>query len=118
MMNLIHEQDRLFSRCAEPIRGRGKHAAHFGNIAFHAADPNKFRMRHLSDDTCKRGLSAARRPVENHRGQTISFNRATQKFAWPKNVFLPDKFLQRSRSHPRGERRSGIYRFNLLRFLE
>src|SRR4051812_32985131 len=42
MMNLIHEQDRLFSRCAEPIGGRGKHAAHFGNITLHSADPNKF----------------------------------------------------------------------------
>ena len=118
MMNLIDEQDRLLPRCAEPICGRREHAAHFGDIAFHAADPNKFRVRHLGDDARQRGLSAAGRPIENHRGQAIGFNRATQKFARPKNVFLADKFLERARSHPRGERRSGVCSFNLLRFLE
>jgi hypothetical protein len=118
MMNLIHKQDRLLSRSAETIRARGKHAAHFGNIAFDSTDPNKFRVRHLSDDASQRGLSAAGGPVENHRGQAIGFNRATQEFARPKNVFLANKFLERPRPHPRGERRSGIYRFNLLRFLE
>src|SRR4029078_8319692 len=100
VMNLIYKQDRLFSRCAEPICGRGKHAAHFGNIALYSADPNKFRMRHLSDHTGKRLLSAARRTVENYRRQAISFNRAAQKFALSKNVFLADKFLERARSHP------------------
>ena len=118
MMNLIDEQDRLLTRCAEPICGRGKHTPHFGNIAFHAADPNKFRMRHLGDHTRQRGLSAAGRSIENHGGQSISFNRAAQKFARPKNVFLADKFLERARPHPCGERRGGVCSFNLLRFLE
>ena len=63
MMNLIDEQDRLLPGCAEPIRGRGEHAAHFGDIAFHAADPNKFCVRHLGDDARQRGLSSAGRPV-------------------------------------------------------
>ncbi len=118
MMNLVDEQDGLLARCAEPIRGRGKHAAHFGNIAFHAADPNKFRVRHFCDHSRQRGLSAARRPIENHRGQAIRFDRAAQQFARPENVFLADKFLERARSHPRGERRGGVCGFNLLRFLE
>jgi hypothetical protein len=116
-MDLIHEQDRLLPRCAEPIGGRGKHAAHFGNIAFHAADPNKFGVRHLRDDARQRRLSAAGRAIENHRGQAIGFDRATQKFARGKNMFLTDKFLERSRSHPCGERRV-VCSFNLLRLLE
>jgi hypothetical protein len=33
-------------------------------------------------------------------------------------MFLTGKFLERPRPHPRGERRSGICSFNLLRFLE
>ncbi len=104
--------------CAEPIGGRREHAAHFGYVAFNPANPNKFRVRHLGDHARQRGLSAAGRPVENHRGQAISFNRATQKFARPKNVFLADKFLERARSHASGEWRSGICSFNLLHFLE
>ena len=75
-------------------------------------------MRHLRDDSRQRGLAAAGRPVQNHRWQTISFDRAAQKFARPKNVFLADKFFERARPHPRGERRSSICSFNLLRFLE
>ena len=118
MMNLIDEQDRLLTRCAEAIRGRGKHTPHFGNIAFHAADPNKFRMGHLGDHAGQRGLSSAGRPIENHGGQAISFNRAAQKFARPKNVFLPGKFFERSRPHSCGERCGSVCSFNVLRCLE
>jgi hypothetical protein len=118
MMNLIDEQDRLLPRCAETIRGRRKHAAHFGNIAFHAADPDKFCVRHLGDDARQRRLSAAGRPVQDHRWQTISFDRPPQEFARPENVFLADEFFERARPHPSGERRSSICSFNLLRFLE
>src|SRR5204863_8758032 len=75
-------------------------------------------MRHLGDDTRQRRLSAAGRSMENHRGQAIRLNRATQKFARPKNVFLADKFLERAWPHPCGERSSGVCSFNLLRFLE
>jgi hypothetical protein len=117
-MNLIDEQDRLLPRRVEPIGGSGKHAAHFGNIAFHAADPNKFCVRHLGDDARQRRLSAARRSVKNYRGQAISFNRATQKFARPKDMFLPDKFFEQARPHASGERRSVVCSFNLRRFLE
>src|SRR4029077_7130619 len=117
MMNLIDKQDRLLPRCAEPIGGRREHAAHFGDIAFHAADSNKFCVRHLRDDVRQRRLSAAGRPVENHRGQAIGFNRATQKFARTKNVFLADKFLERARPHPSGERRV-VCSLILLLFLE
>jgi hypothetical protein len=33
-------------------------------------------------------------------------------------VFLADKFLERLRPHPRGERRSAVCCFNLFLFLE
>ena len=118
MMNLIDEQDGLLPRCAETIRGRRKHASHFGDVAFHAADPNKFCVRHLCDDLRQRGFAGAGRPVQNHRWQTISFDRPAQEFARPENVFLADEFFERARPHPSGERRSSICSFNLLRFLE
>src|SRR5262245_12116842 len=118
MMNLIDEQDRFLSRCAQAIRGGGKHSAHFGDIAFHTADPNKFCVCHLGDDAGQRRLSTAWWPIENYRWQAISFNRAAQQFARRKDVFLADKFLERARPHPRGERRGGVCSFKLCRFLE
>ena len=75
-------------------------------------------MRHLGDDTRQRRLSAAGRSMENHRGQAIRLNRATQKFARPKNVFLADKLIERARSHPSGQRRSGVCSFSLVCSLE
>src|SRR5215469_2593231 len=118
MMDLIDEQDRFSSRRAQTIRGRGQHAAHLGNITLYTADPNEVRMRHLSDDSRQRGLTTTRRPVENYRRQAISFNRATQKFSRRKDMFLADKFLQRVRPYPCGQRRSGVCRFVFLRLLE
>jgi hypothetical protein len=118
MMNLIDEQDRLLSRCAEPIGGRRKHTAHFGDVTFHAADPNKFGVSHLGDHTRQRRLSATGRPVENHRRQAISFDCAAQEFPRRKNVFLTGKFLERPWSHASGERRSGVCDFTTLLFFE
>ena len=117
-MNLIDEQDRLLTRCAEPICARRKHAAHFSDVTFNAADPNKFCVRHLCDDLRQRGFAGAGRPVQNHRWQTISFDRPAQEFARPENVFLADEFPERPRSHPCGKRRSGVRGFKLLRFFE
>jgi len=42
MMDLVDEQDRLLSGCAEAIGRGSNYAAHFGHVAFHAADSNEF----------------------------------------------------------------------------
>src|SRR4029453_2363459 len=118
MMNLIDEQNGLFPRCAETVRSRGKDTAHLSDVAFNPANPNKFRMSHFRNDTRQRGFAASGRAVKNYRWQAIGFDRAAQKFARRENVFLADKFLQRSRPHPGGERRSDICDFNVLVFLE
>jgi hypothetical protein len=102
----------------EAIRRGSNYAAHFGHVAFNAADSNEFGVCHLRNDPGKRSLSTSWRSGEDHRRQTISFNGATQKFAGPKNVFLADKFLQRARAHARGERRSAVCRLNILLLLE
>ena len=103
MMNLINEQDRLLPGRAQAIRGRSDDAAHFGDVAFHAADPDEFRVRHLRDDVGERGFAAAGWPGENHRRQTIGFDRAAQQFARRQNVFLADEFIERARTHARGQ---------------
>src|SRR5439155_582941 len=50
MMNLINKEDRPLSGRAETITGRGEHTAHFADVAFHPANPNKFGMGQLRND--------------------------------------------------------------------
>ena len=66
MMDLVDEQNRLLSGCPEAIRSRRDYAPHFGDVAFHAADSNEFRMRHLGNDARERCFPAAGRAGENH----------------------------------------------------
>src|SRR5215472_1140071 len=118
MMNLINKEDRLLPGGAQTITGRGEHTAHFGDVAFHPANPNKFGMGHLRDHARQGGLAAAGRPVENYRGQTISFDCPAQQFARPKNVLLTDKFLERTRPHTRGEWSSAVCSFHIGLFVK
>jgi hypothetical protein len=41
----------------------------------------------------------------------VRFDGAPQEFAFADDVFLPDVFLQRARTHPRGERRFAFHPF-------
>src|SRR5205807_4387975 len=58
---------------------------------------------HLRDDMGQRRLAGPWRSGQNHRRQTIRFDRAAQKFSGAENMFLPDKFLEGARPHPSGE---------------
>ena len=51
MMDLINEQDRLSTRRAQTIHGCSDDPAHLGDIAFHAANPDEFCVRHLRNDS-------------------------------------------------------------------
>ena len=110
MVDLVDEQNRLLPGGAGAIGRARDHTAHFGHIAFHATQPNELGVSHVGDDMSERGFSGARRPGQNHRWQTIGFNRTAKQFSRSKNMFLADKFIERSRSHPRGERRSLVNR--------
>ena len=66
MMDLVNEQDCPLPRRAETIRRSSDDAAHFGHITFHAADSNKFGVRHFRNHSGQRGLAASRRPGKNH----------------------------------------------------
>ncbi len=115
MMNLVNEQDRLSPGRAETIRGGGDDTAHLGDVAFHSADPNEFCVRHLRNDPGQCGLTGAGWTGENHRRQSIGFNRAAQQFAWRQNVLLTDKLIERARAHARGKRRAiGALNFDIL----
>src|SRR6202022_2248261 len=65
-------------------------------------------MRQLCDDIGKRRFSGTGWAGENHRGQTIGLDGATQKFARAEDVFLTDELVERPRPHARGERSAAV----------
>ena len=108
MMNLIDEEDRLLARSAQPVGRRRHDFPHLGDIALDSAQADKFRLRHRRDDLREGGFARAGRAGKNDRRQSIRLDRAAQEFAGREDVLLPDKLLERARSHPAGERRGGI----------
>ena len=106
-MNLIDEEDGPLTRSAQPVRRRRHDSSHFRDIALHAAQPHKFRLRHRRDDLRERRLSRARRAGQDDRGQPIRLDRASQEFAGRENMLLPDELFERTRPDAAGERCSG-----------
>jgi len=115
MMDLINEQDCLSPGRAQTIHGCSDDSAHLGDIAFHAADPDEFCVRHLRNDPGQGGLAGARRSGENHRRQSIGFNGTAQQLARCQDVLLADEFIERVRTHARGKRRTiGAHAFDIF----
>jgi hypothetical protein len=52
----------------------------------------------------QRGLTGARRTIENHRAKAIGLEHAAQELARSEKMFLTDEILDRARPHPRGQR--------------
>ena len=51
---------------------------------------------------CDRGLADAGWPVENHRGQAVGFNHATDDFPWSDQMLLADDLINAGRPHAQG----------------
>ena len=98
-MDFVDEQDCFLTRGAQAVGRRSNDAAHFRDVAFNPADAHELRMCHIGDDVGQRRFARARRPREDHRGQTIGFDCAAQEFARSENMFLADKLLQGTRPH-------------------
>src|ERR1700757_453794 len=119
MMNLINKQNRLSPGGAQTIGGGSNDTAHLGDIAFHTADADEFCVCHLRNDPGKRSLAAAGWPRENHRRQSICFNRPAQQFARRQDVFLTDELIERARAHACGKRRTiGAFYLHVFCVLE
>src|ERR1700730_13703984 len=104
-MNFVDDQNGFLTGGLKPIRSAGYDASHFGDVAFHSAEADEFRMRHFRDDVSERGFAGAGRPGEDHGRETIGLDGATQKFSRPEDVLLSDEFFERARTHPGGQRR-------------
>ena len=101
-MNFVDEQNRFLAGSAQAIGSAGHDAPHLGYVAFHSAEAHEFRMRHLRDDVGKRSFASAGRTGQNDGRQPVGLDGAAQKFARPKDVLLPDEFVERARAHPCG----------------
>ena len=53
----------------------------------------------FGDDLRQRGLAGARRSPEDDRAGIVALNRNAQRLARPDQVILPDKLIQRARTH-------------------
>ena len=106
-VDFVDEQDRLRAAVLQPIRRRRDHAPHVGDVALHAAQPLKPRLRALRDDLRQRRLPRPRRAEKDDRGDAVRLDRAPQQFARAEDVLLPGVFLERARAHPFRERRFG-----------
>src|SRR5438094_4439908 len=66
VMDLVDEQDRLLTRRAEAICCSSDDPPHFGDVAFHAAQPHELGVRHVRNYMRERGFSGAGRTGKNY----------------------------------------------------
>ena len=75
-------------------------------------DGGEVTLGGVGDDLRERGLARAWRPPQNDgRKKLVGFDGAAQKLAFADDMFLPDVFIQRARTHPRGKRRFAFHAF-------
>src|SRR5438034_2837049 len=108
MMNLVDKQNGFLPGSAHAIHSSSDDATHFGNVAFHAAQTHELRVRPVGNYVRERGFSCAGRTRKNYGWQTIGFDCTAQKFPRRENMFLADEFVERARTHARGERRCAV----------
>src|SRR4029078_2788015 len=109
MMDLVDEDDGFAAGSSEPISRCCHHFAHLRHITFHATQPNEFGVGHLSGDIRQRSFPPSRRAGNYQRRQPIGFDGATQEFPRRENMFLSDKFIEGTRTHPRREGGGGSH---------
>src|SRR6202007_3112179 len=83
----------------------------------HGAEGSKFRAREPRNQPRQRSLAAARRSPEEHGSEIVVFNLRAQRLAVAKQLFLPDEFVERARTHALRQRlmRTRHLRLNRLR---
>ena len=64
-MNLVNEQDRGLAGVFEPVLRGGEHAAHVGDIGFHAAEALELALGLPRDDLREGSFSRSGRAVED-----------------------------------------------------
>src|SRR6202008_1101605 len=111
---LVHKHNR--SRPAPRSLLRLRH--YFFNLfdpAQHRAERHKLAPRQPRDQPRQRCFPAPRRPPKQHRTQIVAFDLYPQRLARSQQLFLPDKLIERPRTHPLRQRLQSRRRFRLHR---
>src|ERR671914_2704747 len=100
-MNLVHEEDGALSH-RPAVFGHLDDLAKLGNTTRDSRERDELGFRVLRDEMRQRGLAAARRTPEDDGRQLVRFDGFAERAVRSGNLYLPDKVLEDSRTHPFG----------------
>jgi hypothetical protein len=106
-VNLVDEEDRAPAEPTARVFGFGHYLADFLDSREHGAEGDEPRPRHACDQSRQGGLAGTWRTPQDDRVEAILFDRLTQRPAGREQRLLPDVLVERTRTHPLGERRRG-----------
>ena len=109
-MDLVNKNDGARAVLPGPFSVRHD-LLYFLDPGQHGGKLNELRLGHVCDDLRQSGLARAWWSPEDERAGIVAFDLSAQRFAGRHQVFLPDKFIQRARTHTVGQRTAGISRF-------
>src|SRR5271155_2778406 len=97
-VHFIDEDDSAAPIVARGLRG-GHYLLDFLNPGEDRAEGNEIRTRAVGNHASESRFAAAGRAPKKHRANIVALNLHAQRFAGPKQIFLPDKFVGRLRTH-------------------
>ena len=103
-MNLVDEYDGPRAVLPRPF-GIGHDLLDFLDPGQHRGKLDELRLRHVRNNLRQRGFACSRRPPENQRARIIAIHLRAQRFSRAYQMFLPNIFIQRARTHAVGQRR-------------
>jgi len=119
-VDLVEQEHRPRARAASA--GTLDHRAHLAAAARHRGALFDRCAAGGGDEPCQRRLSAAGRSVQHQRVRCAPLERAPKRRVGRQQVALPDDFGERTRAHPRRERRPALPALRAsrrgMRFLE
>ena len=106
-VNLVDENDGARAVLPRPL-GVGHHLLDFLDPSEDGGELDELRLGHVRDDLRQRGFARARRAPENQRARIVALDLRVQRLARSDEVLLPDKFVQRARTHAIRQRTGAI----------
>ena len=104
-MDFVKKQNRPLPAVRQLLFRLIKNRAHILHPHPSRVELNEFALGIDSNELRQGGFTRPRRPVENNAGQPIRLQHSPQEFPLSQEMRLPNKFLQRRRSHPHRQRR-------------
>ena len=107
-VDFVHKQQGALARLCRPVC-RGEGFFEVGHPAEYSRDAFKPHAHAIGQQAGDRGLSRARRPPQDHAGQTARRDHAAYRSLWPGQMILPDHLIERGRAQPVCQRRIGTH---------